>query len=212
MPEAPLESFAPEPWLRVAHILRPHGVRGEVVAELLTDFPDRFERDPTVSLRPPAAPLPTRTAHIERYRVDRDRVVFKFAGCDSIDSMDGADGAEALRGYDVVIPWAARSPLAEDEVYIAELVGCTLIDASSGDLVGPVTGVDRESGATELLVVGTPRGELLVPFIKAYAPRWDLAARILHLQLPAGLLDLHEAPPSEKAQKQAPGRRRAKRR
>ncbi len=114
------------------------------------------------------------------------------------------DQAEPLRDHDIVIPWEARSPLAEDEVYIAELVGCVLIDIVSGASVGPVTGVDRESGATELLVVASERGELLVPFIKAYAPHWDLGARTLHMQLPNGLLDVPEparAPAPAKAGK-----------
>ena len=187
----------------MARIVRPQGVRGEVVAELLTDFPDRFGRDPVVFLRAPAHPLPTRTAHVERYRLHGGRIVFRFHGCDSMDA------AEALREYDVVIPWEARSPLADDEVYIAELVGCTVIDATTNAAIGPVTGVDRESGATELLLVATEGGELLVPFAKAYLPRWDLAARTLHIHLPDGLLDLPDPSP---AKAQNPGRARRKRR
>ncbi len=119
------------------------------------------------------------------------------------------DGAELLRDHEVVIPWATRSPLAEDEVYIAELTGCVLFDTASGAPVGPVIGIDRESGATELLVVATDWGELLVPFVKAYAPRWDLAARTLHMQLPGGLLDLlKDAPAQAESQSKTVKKRR----
>ncbi len=174
-------------WLRVARIVRPQGHRGEVIAELLTDFPGRFQTRPAVSLRAPDAEEPTRSASVQSYRLHGGRVVLRFAECASMDQ------AELLRGWEVVVPWAERTALAEDEVYIAELAGCTLVDAGTGSAVGIVTDVDRDSGATALLVVERPDAdgrELLVPFVQAYEPRWDLAARTLHMRLPDGLLDL----------------------
>ncbi len=178
----------PAPWLRVARIVRPQGHRGEVVAELLTDFPERFHGRPTVSLRPEGAEEPVRAAVVESFRPHSGRVVFKFAGCDSMNE------AELLRGYEVVVPWAERAKLAEDEVYIAELAGCTLLDAGTGARIGTVTDVDRESGAGELLVVEAEGGrEVLVPFVKAFEPCWDLASRTLTMRLPAGLIDLGAA-------------------
>ncbi len=172
-------------WLRVARIVRPQGHRGEVIAELLTDFPHRFAQNPSVSLRSPGAEVPRRKFTVEHYRLHGDRIVFQFAECASMHE------AEQLRDHDIVIPWEDRMPLAEDEVYIAELAGCALIDAGSGITVGTVTDVDRDAGATALLVVEAPGGrELLVPFVKAWEPRWDLEARTLHMSLPDGLLEL----------------------
>ena len=181
--------LAPEPqtWLRVAQLVRPQGHRGEVVAELLTDFPERFTGQPDAWLRLPGAETPSRVVRIEHWRRHGNRIVLKPAGCDTMDE------AEALRGCDLVIPWAERTRLADDEVYIAELAGCTLIDASANARIGTVLDVDRESGATPLLVVETMHGELLVPFVRAYEPRWDLAARTLHMKLPEGLVDLDRA-------------------
>ncbi len=174
-------------WLRVARIVRPQGHRGEVVDELLTDFPERFTSQPDSMLRLPGAESPSRAVRIEHWRRHGNRIVLKTAGCDSMNE------AETLRGCDLVIPWAERTALAEDEVYIAELAGCTLIDASANAPIGTVLDVDRESGATPLLVVETMHGELLVPFVRAYEPRWDLAARTLHMKLPEGLVDLDRA-------------------
>ncbi len=176
-----------QPWLRVAHIVRPQGHRGEVLADLLTDFPERFTLQPKVLLRPPGADTPQRTAQIERWRLHAGRVVLKLTGCDTMND------AEALRSYELVIPWSERTPLAADEVYIAELLGCTLIDGAANAPVGTVIDVDRESGATALLVVETKKGELLVPFVQAYDPHWDLAERTLRMTLPEGLLDLDRA-------------------
>ena len=177
--------MAPEPWLRVARIVRPQGHRGEVIADLLTDFPARFGGRPLLHLRSAGSAEATRSAVVESYRLHGGRVVLKFEGCCSIPD------AEALRDMDVVVPWDARAPLGDDEVYIADLVGCTLVDTSAGEPVGTVVDVDRESSHHALLVVAATGGrELLVPFVKAYAPSWDLPTRTLRMQLPGGLLDL----------------------
>ncbi len=102
--------------------------------------------------------------------------------------------AEALRNYDMLVPWAQRTPLAADEVYIADLAGCTLTDVRTGARVGVITDVDRETSATPLLIVEAELGgELLVPFVQAFEPRWDLGARTLHMRLPQGLTDPGEA-------------------
>lgn len=179
----------PEKWLRVARIVRPQGHRGEVVADLLTDFPERFDDQPAVLLRKAGAFEPLRPVTVESYRLHQGRIVFSFAECSSMNE------AETLRDLEVVVPWEARVQLPDDEVYIAELAGCVLIEARSGVSVGTIIDVDRESSNTALLVVERPGGdELLVPFVKAYAPRWDLQARTMHMELPNGLLELDAAP------------------
>lgn len=175
---------APTEWLRVAHIVRPQGRFGEVLADLLTDFPDRFASHPAVHLRSPDAAHPSRAATVTSSRPHSGRVVLKLLDCDSIEA------AETLRGYDVVVPWAERMPLAEDEVYVADLAGCVLTDTRTGREVGTVLDVDRESTSSPLLVVeSSEAGELLIPFVKAYAPRWNLAAKTLEMELPKGLVE-----------------------
>ncbi len=182
----------PQLWLRVARIVRPQGHRGAVVAELLTDFPERFETRPQVWLRAREQDDPERTLTVEQFRLHQGRIVLHFAECTSMNE------AEALRGVELVVPWEQRTPLPDDELYIAELAGCTLIDSRQQKPVGTIVDVDRELSNTLLLVVKHKEGELLVPFVKAYAPRWNLQARTVHMHLPEGLLDLLEesgAPP-----------------
>ena len=174
----------PPPWLRVAQIVRPQGRGGEVLDELLTDLPERFSESPRVWLRA-GENAPVREAAVESWRLHGGRLVLKLAGVDSIED------AEALRGDEAVVPWAERRALAEDEVYAAELAGCALVDALTSAAVGTITDVEQNLGAGTLLVVERfGGGELLVPFVKAYAPRWDLEARVLMMELPDGLLDL----------------------
>jgi 16S rRNA processing protein RimM len=182
-----LPETTPTRWLSVAHIVRPHGIRGEVVADLLTDFPDRFAAHPSVHLQAPGASVPHRTSQVVQARPHAGRMLLKLSGCDSMND------AEALRGFDIVIPWEERAPLESDSVYIADLIGCRLIDTTSGQTVGEITGVDRESSQLDLLVVQPTeagREELLVPFVKAYAPVWDLDQRTIQMALPDGLLEL----------------------
>ena len=191
MPEVP-----PLRWLSVAKIVRPHGVRGEVVAELLTDFPDRFTDHPTVHLQATGAASPVRAVQVLHARPHSGRMLLQLSGCDSMDD------AEALRGYELVIPWEERTALDSDSVYIAELVGCRLLDTTSGRSVGEIIGVDRESTQLDLLVVQPlepGRDTLLVPFVKAYAPVWDLEQRTMQMALPEGLLDLDAPAPGKSA-------------
>lgn len=179
-------------WVTLARVVRPRGLKGELLAELLTDFPERFADRRRLFLRS-AAPGPTphkidpvhREVTLERYWLLKDRLVLKFLGVDSI-----AD-AELLRGCEVVIPRAERAPLDEDSVYIGDLSGCRLHDRASGTLVGEILDVDRESSNLPLIVVRRGRGELLIPFAKAYLPHIDLEARRMDMTLPEGLLDLN---------------------
>lgn len=173
----------PEEWVLVARLVRPQGRHGEILADLLTDFPERFaERKRLFLLAPKAAARPV---DLENHWLHQGRVVLKFVGVASIDD------AETLRGLEVAIPKAERAPLEEDAVYISDLVGCLLVDARSGAEVGNIADVDRDSGATPLLVVETSSGEVLVPFAKAFQPKIDLAVRRIEMRLPEGLLDLN---------------------
>ncbi len=175
-------------WLRVARIVKPQGHRGEVLADLLTDFPDRFKTQPAVWLRRAEEDAPLRVVTVEHFRMHKDRIVLRLAGCASMND------AEALRGLELVVPWEERMPRPEDEIYVAELAGCVLMDARSGAAAGTVVDIDRESTEEVLLVIETGDGrELLVPFVRAYAPRWEPESRTLRMELPEGLLDLANA-------------------
>jgi len=167
----------------LAYLIRTQGRHGELIAEILTDFPERFSERPHVSLLPPDAKAAPREAEIERHWPHKGRVVLKFAGIDSISS------ATALSGWHVAIPRELRVPLADDAVYVADLIGCHVIDETDGAVdLGAVLAVERGSGgAPDLLAVQYGGDELLIPFAKAYIVQIDLAAQVLRMRLPAGL-------------------------
>lgn len=186
----------PTSWVSVARLVRPQGRHGEILAEILTDFPERFAqmREAFVTPDPvPGATLgrenrPPIPVIIERSWLHKGRVVLKFVGIDSISA------AEALRGAQVVIPIEKRMSLDPDSVYIGDLVGCQLIDLSQPGhpAVGTVRDVIQQDSTTDLLVVVDPDGaEYWIPFAKAYLVRIDLPGRRLAMNLPAGLLEVN---------------------
>ena len=203
-------------WL--ARIRRPQGRKGEVFAELLTDFPEKFaERrrlwllarssaevgsGPGAVTNPIAVP---REFELAAHWLHKGGVVLHFAGIDSISA------AETLTGMIVAIPRAQRVPTGGDEAYIGDLVGCMLVDVSGKDPVpvGDIVDVDQAAGPVALLVVRGATDEVLIPFAKSYLPKIDLEARRVEMTLPEGLVDLNatEKPGTgQSAAKVQPGR------
>ncbi len=174
--------------MTLAEIVRPQGRKGELLAEIRTDFPERFAERRRGFLRPGTAPPhgSAREVTLEHHWLHGGRVVLKFAGVDSIEE------AERLRGLAVALPRAERAPLEEGAVYIGDLLGCTLHDRTTGGPVGVIVDVDRSSSSVALIVVQPPgrRAEVLVPFANAYEPRIDLEERRMEMTLPEGLLTL----------------------
>ncbi len=198
---------APQQWVWLARIRRPQGRKGEVFADLLTDFPERFSArrklwliagDPTQKT---GAPGPShlgtrgttsvgqqaRPVELIHHWLHKGGIVLHFAGVDSISA------AEALKGLGVAIPRSERAALDEDQTYVGDLIGCTLIDVSRDVPVaaGVIEDVDRTTGAAPLLIVRGARGEILVPFAKVYVRKIDLAAKRLEMALPEGLVELN---------------------
>jgi len=179
-------------WTLLARLIRPHGRKGELVAELLTDFPDRFHQRKRLYLIPPER-VGTRPREIllENFWFLRSRIILKFQGIDSINEAD------PLRNFEVAIPFAERAPLDPGSVYVADLVGCSVFDLNrEGAPVGEVVEVDRASSSTELLVLRRrglrpPAPELLIPFVREYLVRIDVPARRIEMRLPDGLLDIN---------------------
>lgn len=179
-----LERQDSAPWTILARLVRPQGRHGEVLADILTDFPERFaERRRLFLVSSETASEPVREVALENHWPHKGRVVLKFSGVESITD------AEALRGLLVAIPASERAELAEGSVYIGDLIGCELVDLNRAGSVGIVADFDREAG---LLQVKAPGGEeLLIPFAKEYLVTMDLAGKRIEMRLPEGLLDIN---------------------
>jgi 16S rRNA processing protein RimM len=186
--------MAEQEWVWLARIRKAQGRKGEVLADILTDFPEKFSERKRVWLLPAAgapASSEARESEIRSHFLHKGGVVLHIAGADSIPEAD------ALRGMVVAIPRADRTPLAEDEVYAGDLIGCLLVDlaASPERVVGVIEDVDREAGPVALLVIRGARGEeILVPFAKAYLRQIDLEGKRVEMALPEGLVEVQVSP------------------
>jgi 16S rRNA processing protein RimM len=189
-------------WIVLAHLLRPQGRKGEVLAELFTDFPERFEDQRRVFLAAPGfvgEQSEARAAEVVAFWLpvgkNEGRVVLQFAGVDTISD------AESIVGQDVLVPREERLPLKDESVYISELIGCTVYNGSKP--VGVVADVQfamtadggrRLDDAAPLLAVTSPEGdEILIPFAKAFLMAVDMDAKRIDMTLPEGLIEVNRS-------------------
>lgn len=167
--------------------MKPQGRRGEVAAEILTDFPERFRALRRAFLETPdRAPEPV---EIEQAWPHKRRMILKFSGVDSIDQ------AERLRGRHLLIPREERVPLPPHHYYVWELMGCLVVTEREGVRreVGIVSEVEP-TGGVDLLHVsprGGGRGEVLIPLAQAICTRIDPEAKTIVIEPPEDLLELN---------------------
>ena len=197
-------SVSPEQkFVTVARILRARGNKGEVAAELLTDFPERLPEIKEMSLRGEAGAR--RGVVLREFWVDRNhsgKGVFHFEGVDSIND------AEKLRGMEVQIPFEQRAEAPSGNFFVTDLIGCSVFElaasaspvssspcslAEAPALLGKVRDVyfpGEGQPGTPLLAVDTWRGELLIPLAEDICTTIEIAARRIEVRLPEGLRDL----------------------
>jgi 16S rRNA processing protein RimM len=209
-------SSTPEDWVWLARIRKPQGRKGEVFAEILTDFPNLFAERRSLTLlsspeTPAAKAIQPRPATLIHHWLHKGAIVLHFDGINSITE------AESLTGLIVAVPREQRATLAPDEIYIGDLIGCQLIDCATTPprTLGLIEEVDRTAGPVALLIVRPTESvrpietahpnqnvesnlissqtsdEILIPFAKAYIKNIDLTARIIEMNLPEGLAELN---------------------
>ena|SRR5437868_1361494 len=168
-----------EELVTIAKIVRPRGLRGEVVADLLTDFPERFEElENVVAVREDG----TRSdLKIKDFFFQKERVVLRFAGIDSIEL------AESLRNVAICIPESAVAELDEGEFFDWQLAGCE-VTTIEGTRLGTVREIMR-TGGTEILVVEDGDREILIPFAETICPEVDIENKRIMVDPPEGLLE-----------------------
>jgi 16S rRNA processing protein RimM len=193
-------------FITVARILRARGNKGEVTAELLTDFPDRLKTLREIFLCDGKSAA--RSIQLKSFWADRNHPgfgVFHFEGFTSINE------AEKLRGFEIQIPFEQRVSLPAGKYFVTDLIGCSVFELPSAPssvssspcslaeapaLLGKVRDVffpGESQPGTPLLAVDTPSGELLVPLAEEICTRIDVAARRIEVLLPEGLRDSNKA-------------------
>lgn len=163
----------------IAKIVKTRGIRGELSADVLTDFPERFndlERVFAVGENGENSEL-----KLEKFWFQNGRIILKFAGFDTIET------AETLRGREICVPESEAVSLDEGEFFDWELTDC-VVETVEGEKIGRVKEVMR-TGGTEILVVAGAEKEFLIPFAESICTEIDVENKLIRVDAPEGLLE-----------------------
>jgi 16S rRNA processing protein RimM len=165
--------FTGEPeYLVVGHVRRPHGLRGDMLLDLVTDFPERLQRGTVVFLGQPPKP-----AVIEQIRPAGRGMIVKFRGTES------SGAAAKLRNVTVFVKAMDRPNLAPGQYYHHQILGCAVVDERDR-VLGTLTEI-LETGANDVYVVQAEGGqEILLPAIESVILEVNLGHRKLRVRLP----------------------------
>lgn len=190
----------------IARILRARGNKGEVAAELLTDFPERLTKLQEVFVGNANGENEPRRRALKKCWLSqnhRGQAVFHFAGVNSISE------AEKFRGLGVLLPFEQRVTLPAGQYFVSDLIGCSVFDnptassvfssspcslAEAPALLGTVREVQFPGEAffgTPLLEVETARGAMLIPLALDICSKIDTVGRRIDVVLPEGLRELN---------------------
>lgn len=181
MPESPQTTNG---YLAIGRIIAPHGIRGEVKVEVLTDFPERFKPGTHVFLGAGTEDPEARPAKIAAARPHKGGFLVK------LDIVPDRNAAELVRNRYLLIPAADAMPLGEHENYLHDLIGLE-VETTDGQHLGELREV-LFTNANDVYVVRGAAGEVLLPAIRDVVLQVDLPARRMVVALPEGLLDAAE--------------------
>ena len=164
--------------LTVGQIVRPHGIRGEVIVDSRTDEPElRFREGSVLIAGSSRLTIASVRPHLGRFLVFFEEIADR-------------DAAEAVRGQVLEVDSSSVAPPSDpDEFHDHQLIGLAVVTVD-GEEVGSITRVNHAPGA-DLLQVKRPDGRnTLVPFVQAIVPTVDLEKRVVIIDPPGGLLEL----------------------
>lgn len=177
-------------------MVKTQGRRGEVAAELHTDFPERFEQRRRLCALDVHGNR--RELQLEEFWPHKGQLVLKFAGIDSISE------AEALVGCELQIPGRERAELDGQTAYVSDLIGCVVWDGERQ--IGVVKNVDFGAGEAPLLMVKGST-EFEIPYAEAFLKSVDPRRKEIHMLLPEGMLEIN-APMTKQEKQRQSGRRK----
>jgi len=153
MPEQ--KDYVPDGYVRIGHIARAHGIKGDVAVVFYSDEPERFGKGTRLRLG-------ERDVTIERARPGKDGRIVTFAG------VADRNAAEALQGAQLYLARADLRQLEDGEFWPDDLIGLEAVD-QNGRRLGALTDVLLDSAQIRLVISGS-EGDFEVPFVSALVP------------------------------------------
>lgn len=164
-------------YLSVGYLRRAHGVHGEMVMEVLTDFPERLKPKTQVFVGKDYQPMTIVTV-----RNHTEGLLVKLIG------LDKPEGAARYRNQMVYVTAADRPPLPKGQFYVHELIGFEVVDEEE-KIIGKLSEV-IQTGANDVYEVTRLDGsEILLPVISSVVLDIDADRRLIRVHLIPGLLD-----------------------
>lgn len=169
------------PYLMIAQLTSPYGVRGGLRFQLLTNDPDLVPDRGTAYLADAKETI-LRPVSYMFHGKGKTRYL-------QLDTVEDRTGAEALRGFFLAME---RQPLAEGRYYVCDLIGSKVLAAESGELLGTLRDI-LQATAQDVYVVARPgKKDLLFPLADNTLERVDIEQGEIHVRLPKGLLEIYE--------------------
>jgi 16S rRNA processing protein RimM len=168
----------------VGRIARAHGIKGQVIVNPETDFPEQ-------RFRPGAELFISRNGAVDRWtvtsaRFHRNRPVIGFRG------IEDMNAASALAGVELRVPVEWLMPLPDGAFYHHDLVGCS-VESADGAVIGVVRRVEGDAAGSRL-VVEAGNGEVLIPLAQDICSPIDVSRKRIVVRPPGGLLELNANP------------------
>jgi 16S rRNA processing protein RimM len=183
----------PEPEYAIVGLIRKaQGIRGEVVIEPLTDKPDvvfatgsrvfagTSDGDLAI-VRDVKGEAETPTLTVSGSKPFKKGLIVQFQ------ELQDRDSADLWRGRYLLAPFSELPPLQEDEVYLHDLIGMTVV-GMTGERLGAVT-TFYELPQGIMLDVQSARGSVLIPYRPEIVVRTDIQGRAIVINDTLGFLD-----------------------
>jgi 16S rRNA processing protein RimM len=193
-------------FITLARVIKTQGRHGEVAVEVHSDVPERFAVGMKLSVL--GKDDARRELEVGDIWPHKGLLVVKFTGIDSMND------AEALIGAELQVPRSERAELEQGWNYVSDLIGCVVLDLSSGTSreIGLVEDVQFGAGEAPLLIVASAGKKFGVPFAEAYLEGVDIAQKQVRMKLPEGMLEINAPMTAEEKREQSTNKTRRSRR
>jgi 16S rRNA processing protein RimM len=179
--------------LQIGAVCRPHGLNGDIRVKLHDPASQALEGLRRMWTGPDTGASEPERVGFREWRIHKVRRLEDGFYLLGLEGLCNRTGAESLRTQRLYARRADLPELAEDEIYLADLIGCR-VSTSDGKELGVAKDVQDIAGNQLLLIERAPRPEALVPLVPAILLKVDLENRVLYIDPPEGLLDLDVSP------------------
>jgi 16S rRNA processing protein RimM len=163
----------------LGYIIKPHGNQGNLQLFIDADYPEAYQNLESVFVNIEDKLVPF---FIQSIRIQGNKAVVSF------EDISDIEAAGKLKGLELYLPDHMLPPIGEGAFYYHDIIGFRVVDKNSGEL-GIVENVYTQ-GIQDLISMRYQDREILIPVIDEIILKADAEEKILHVDLPDGLIDV----------------------